>query len=161
MSIEEITSTLEERGVIWQAVGFALIGAGSLLVLSVYSEADHKSIGVLRLAVTQLHWAFVVAIALVIEGIRSMFKTTTEIRQAARRKAIEKAERRGEERGLKAGKERGLKEGEERGAQLVLDRTKLILREEGIELPSEVEDKLFGNGNGRRWWNRIPPFRSG
>ena len=82
-----------------------------------------------------------------------MFETKTEIRKAARRKAIEKAERRGEERGLK--------EGEERGAQLVLDRTKLILREEGIELPPEVEDKLFGNGNGRRWWHRIPPFRSG
>ena len=140
MSIEEITSTLEERGVIWQAVGFALIGAGSLLMLSVYSEADHKSIGVLRLAVTQLHWAFVVAIALVIEGVRRMFETKTEIRKAARRKAIEKAER--------------------RGAQLVLDRTKLILREEGIELPPEVEDRLFGNGNGRRWWHRIPPFRS-
>ena len=140
MSIEEITSTLEERGVIWQAVGFALIGAGSLLMLSVYSEADHKSIGVLRLAVTQLHWAFVVAIALVIEGVRRMFETKTEIRKAARRKAIEKAER--------------------RGAQLVLDRTKLVLREEGIELSPEVEDKLFGSGNGRRWWNRIPPFRS-
>ena len=58
MSIEGITATLEERGLIWQGSGFALIGAASLLVLSVYSEADHPSIGIFRLAVTQLNWAF-------------------------------------------------------------------------------------------------------
>ncbi|MXZ03009.1 MAG: hypothetical protein F4Y88_04855, partial [Chloroflexi bacterium] len=88
MSIEGITATLEERGLIWQGSGFAIVGAGSLFVLSVYSEADHWTIGIYRLSVTQLNWAFVLAIALAIEGIRSMFKTTTEIRKAARTKFI-------------------------------------------------------------------------
>lgn len=34
---------------------FALISAGSLFVLSVYSEADHPGIGIFRIAVTQLN----------------------------------------------------------------------------------------------------------
>ena len=132
MSIEGITATLEERGLIWQGSGFALIGAGSLLVLSVYSEADHWSIGIYRLAVTQLNWAFVVAIALGIEGIRSMFKTTTEIRKAARERYI---------------------------AKEVEKRLKSIADEPGVVLPRELEQKLFKNGRGHKWWHHLPPFR--
>ena len=41
MTTESLTSTLEERGVVWQAVGFALIGAVSLHLLWVYSDADY------------------------------------------------------------------------------------------------------------------------
>ena len=152
MSIEGITATLEERGLIWQGSGFALIGAGSLLVLSVYSEADHWTIGIYRLAVTQLNWAFVLAIALAIEGIRSMFKTTTEIRKAARTKFIadqvEKAERRGRKQGLKEGK------------KIAMERFKAELREKGGELSPEMERQLLANGDDRKWWQHLPPFRS-
>ena len=91
MTIEGVASTLEERGIVWQGVGFATVGAMSVLLLSVYSEASHWSIGVYALAVTQLSWAFALFIALVIERIRKMFETRTEIRRAARAKAIEKA----------------------------------------------------------------------
>lgn len=132
MSIEGLTATLEERGLIWQGSGFALIGAGSLLVLSVYSEADHWSIGIFRLAVTQLNWAFVLAVALAIEGIRSMFKTTTEIRKAARERYI---------------------------AKEVEKRLKSIADEPGVVLPRELEQKLFKNGRGHKWWHHLPPFR--
>ena len=52
--MDDLTATLEERGVVWQGSGFALIRAISLLLLWVYSEADHWSIGIYRLAVTQL-----------------------------------------------------------------------------------------------------------
>ena len=132
MSIEGITATLEERGLIWQGSGFALIGAGSLLVLSIYSEADHWSIGIFRLAVTQLNWAFVLAVALAIEGIRSMFKTTTEIRKAARERYI---------------------------AKEVEKRLKSIADEPGVVFPPELEQKLFKNGRGHKWWHHLPPFR--
>ncbi len=148
MSIEGLTATLEERGLIWQGSGFALIGATSLLLLSVYSEADHWSIGIYRLAVTQLNWAFVLAIALAIEGIRSMFKTTTEIRKAARTKfvadQVEKAER------------RGRKEGE----KIAMERFKAELREKGVELSPEMERQLLTNNDDRKWWQHLPPFRS-
>ena len=128
MTIEGLNSALEERGVIWQGSGFALVGALSLPLLWVYSEADHWSIGIYRLAVTQLNWAFVIALALVIEGIRKMFETRTEIRRAAREKAIAKATEKGERRAE--------------------NRIKSILSKHGVELPREVEKELFKNGKG-------------
>ena len=148
MSIEGLTATLEERGLIWQGSGFASIGVTSLVLLSVYSEADHWSIGIYRLAVTQLNWAFVLAIALAIERVRRMFETRTEIRKAARAefvaKEIEKAERRGEER----------------GAQQAAERYKANLRKQGIEITPEMERTVFETGDHRKWWHRFPPFRS-
>ncbi len=123
MSIEGLNSALEERGVVWQGVGFALVGAVSLPLLWVYSEADHWSIGIYRLAVTQINWSFVIALALVIEGIRKMFETRTEIRRAARQKAIAKAVEKGERRAAK--------------------RMKSLLHKHGYELPPELEQELF------------------
>ena len=156
MTIEDLTSTLEERGVLWQGSGFALIGAISLLLLSLYSEADHWSVGIYRLAVTQLSWAFVLAIAVAIEGIRSMFRTTTEIRKAAREKFIVKEVAKAERRGRKEGE----KLGEERGKLQAIEQVKADLREQGIELSPEAEQRLLKKVYGRKWWRRIPPFRS-
>jgi len=130
--------------VAWQGSGFALIGAVSLFLLWVYSEADHWSIGVYRLAVTQLNWAFVVAIAVIIEGVRQLFETRTEIRKRARQKAIAKAFAKGEKRGEKRARER----------------IKMDLREQGIELSTEMEKRLLGNGRDNKWWNRVTSFRS-
>ena len=127
MTIEGLTSTLEERGVVWQGSGFALIGAVSLLLLWIYSEAGHWSIGIYRLAVTQLSWAFVVGIALAIEGVRKMFETRTEIRKAARERFIAKAVEKGEKRATK--------------------RLKAILRKHGVELPPEAAQELFENSS--------------
>ena len=128
MTLESVTSTLEERGIVWQGVGFAAIGAISVPLLWIYSEADHWSIGVYRLALTQLNWAFALAIALVIEGVRRMFETRTEIRRAARAKAIEKAIK----------KDR--------------DEATTRLREEldnrGIENANEVVERVYGPDNG-------------
>ena len=130
MTIEGLTSTLEERGVVWQGSGFALIGAVSLLLLWIYSEAGHWSLGIYRLAVTQLSWAFVVAIALAIEGVRKMFETRTEIRKAARERLIAKAVEKGEKRAT--------------------ERMKAILRKHDVELTPEAEQELFENGSSSR-----------
>ena len=136
----------------WQGGGFALIGAISLFLLWVYSEADHWSIGVYRLAVTQLNWAFVVAIAMIIEGVRQLFETRTEIRKLARQKAIAKAFAKGEKRGEKRG--------EKLGEQRAMERIKADLREQGIELSPEVEKRLLENGRDNKWWNSVTSFRS-
>ncbi len=148
MTIDELTANLEERGVVWQGSGFALIGATSLFLLWVYSGADHWSIGVYWLAVTQLNWTFVVAIAMIIEGVRQLFETRTEIRKRARQKAIAKAFAKGEKRGEKLGEQRAM------------ERIKADLREQGIELSPEVEKRLLENGRDNKWWNRVTSFRS-
>ena len=126
MRIEEIASTLEERGIAWQAVGFALIGIVSVPLLWIYSEADHWTIGFYRIAVIQLNWAF--AIAVTIERLRKMFETKTEIRRAARQKAINEAEKRGEREALA--------------------RVKSEMQKHGIQLPPEAEEAIYGkNGH--------------
>ena len=131
MAIEGVTSSLEERGIVWQGVGFAIVGAISLPLLWIYSEADHWTIGVYRIAVTQLSWAFVVFIALIIEGARGMFETRTEIRRAARERFVKKT------------REKGIAEGERRAA----DRIRSKLDRYGVVLPPEVEDDIFGGDN--------------
>ena len=87
------------------------------------------------ISVTQLSRAFVVAIALAIEGIRRMFETSAEIRRAARAKFevmdTEKEERR------------------------ALNHVFSVLRERGIELPSEAERKLLKEFGGLKWWHRL------
>ena len=142
MTVESAALSLEERGIVWQGVGFATVGAISLPLLWIYSEADHWTIGVYRLAVTQLSWAFVVAIAIVIEGIRKMFETKTEIRRAAREKFIRKTR----EKAIAEGLEVGLAEGE----RLATDRMRSKLDRYGVVLPREAEDDIFGGDNGRK-----------
>ena len=125
MTVESVASSLEERGIVWQAVGFATIGAISVLLLSVYSEAEHWSLGVYRLAVTQLSWAFIVAIAIIIKGTRKMFETKTEIRRAAREKAIAKAR--------------------DEGAKDLLSE----LEKRGITVPEDIAERLDETSNGK------------
>ena len=125
MTLESATSTLEERGIVWQGIGFAAIGAISVPLLWIYSEADHWSIGAYRLALTQLNWAFALAIALVIEGVRRMFETRTEIRRAARAKAIEKAR--------------------QKDRRAIEKRLRSAYEKRGIEVPVDIIDEALAD----------------
>ena len=88
-----------------------------------------------------------------------MFETREEIRKAARTKFIaeqvEKAERRGRKEGIKEGREEGLKE----GAQQAMVQFKANLREQGIKLSPEEEQRLLKEFGSRKWWQHLPPFR--
>ena len=125
MTLESATSTLEERGIVWQGIGFAAIGAISVPLLWIYSEADHWSIGAYRLALTQLNWAFALAIALVIEGVRRMFETRTEIRRAARAQAIEKAR--------------------QKDRRAIEKRLRSAYEKRGIEVPVDIIDEALAD----------------
>lgn len=128
MKIEEIRLNLEERGIVWQAVGFAAIGTLTLIVLSVYSDSPHRIIETYRIAATQLNWAYIAIIALAIEGARTMFETRTQIGQKARKKLIAK--------------------GQQEGERKANERTRAALLKHGIQLPPEAEKDIF-NSNGR------------
>ena len=146
MKIQEITSTLEERGVIWQGFGFAAVGTASLGVLSIYSDSRNEIVETYRLAATQLNWAYIAIIALTIEGARKLFETKTEIRRKARQKAIAKAEARGEKRG------------EARGERRRADQIRTELRNQGVQLTPEQERAIFPS-NGRKPFGFLPFFR--
>ena len=132
MQMEEITATLRERGAVWQAVGFAALGAASTATLSVYSDSDHWIMATYRIGATQQQWAFFAIIALAIEGVRTVFEKATEIRRRYSAKADAKAEAKGEAKGREKERERF--------------RSELLKR--GIELTEDDEEALF-NPNGR------------
>ncbi len=140
MQMEEITLALRERGAVWQAVGFAALGAASTSVLSVYSDSDHWIMSTYRIGATQQQWAFLAIIALAIEGVRTMFEKATEIRRRYSAKADAKAEAKGEAKGRTLGRDEGRNEERER--------FRAELRRRGIELTEDDEKALF-NPNGR------------
>ncbi len=140
MQIEEITSALRERGAVWQAVGFAALGAASTAALSVYSDSDHWIMATYRIGATQQQWAFFAIIALAIEGVRTVFEKATEIRRRYSAKADARAEAKGEARGEAKGRVLGREE--ER------DRFRSELQKRGIKL-TEADEKALFNPNGR------------
>ena len=84
-----------------------------------------------------------------------MFETREEIRKAARTKFMAEQVEKAERRGRKEGREEGLKE----GAQQAMVQFKANLREQGIELSPEEEQRLLKEFGSRKWWQHLPPFR--
>ncbi|MXZ00249.1 hypothetical protein F4Y93_06215 [Candidatus Poribacteria bacterium] len=146
--MEEIASALRERGAIWQAVGFAALGAASTSVLSVYSDSDHWIMATYRIGATQQQWAFFAIIALAIEGVRIVFEKATEIRRRYSAKADAKAEAKGEAKGRNQGIAIGREKGIAMGREEERKRFRAELQKRGIELSEDDEEALF-NPNGR------------
>ena len=131
MQIEEITLSLKERGVVWQAVGFAVFGTASLAALSVYSDSHHWIITTYRLAAIELNWAYIAIIALAIEGVRKVFEKATEIRRRYSEQADAKA----------------IEKGKQQGERETLERMMSVLDKHGIQLPPEAEAEIRKNGH--------------
>ena len=139
MQVEEITSSLKQRGAIWQAAGFAVVGTASVAALWVYSDSDHWIAGTYRLASTQMNWAYFGIVALAIEGARVVFEKATEIRRRYSAKADAKAMAKGREEGRQLGREEGERE--------ALARVRSEMLKRGIRLTREDEEAIF-NRNG-------------
>ena len=147
MQVEEITSSLKQRGAIWQAAGFAVVGTASVAALWVYSDSDHWIVGTYRLASTQMNWAYFGIVALAIEGARVVFEKATEIRRRYSAKADAKAEAKGEAKGMAKGREEGRQLGREEGERETLARVRSEMLKRGIRLTREDEEAIF-NRNG-------------
>ena len=145
MNIQEITSQLEQRGVVWQSLTFASIGTVTLIVLTVYSGSQHWAVEAYRLLVLHLHWAYIPIIVVTGEKVRKMFETKTEIRRQAREKALAKAVTKARVNERKD-TFRHVREG---------------MRKHGIELPPEAEKDIFGtNGHAGRFFSWLPWSRN-
>ena len=129
-----------ERGFGWQVVTFAVVGVAATSALAIYSETDALTFRFFEVATTKLNWAFVPAVAFIVDWSREMFKKSSDIRAEARREAVEKARKRGQEEGRIAGREEG-----ERKAE---DRLRSRLDEFGIKIPPEFVDQIFNHKNG-------------
>ena len=153
MQIEDITSSLKQRGAVWQAIGFAVVGTATAATLWVYSDSDHWIVGTYRLAATQINWAYFGIIALAIEGVRIVFQKATEIRRRYSARADAKAEAkglvRGREEGFDQGREEGFDQGREEGERETLARVRSEMLKRGIHLTEEDEEAIF-NRNGHK-----------
>ncbi len=169
MQIEDITSSLKQRGAVWQAIGFAVVGTATAATLWVYSDSDHWIVGTYRLAATQINWAYFGIIALAIEGVRIVFQKATEIRRRYSARADAKAEAKGlvrgreegfdqgREEGRELGREEGFDQGREEGRELgreegereTLARVRSEMLKRGIHLTEEDEEAIF-NRNGHK-----------
>ncbi len=151
MQVEDVTSSLKQRGAVWQAVGFAAVGTATAAALWVYSDSHHWMFGTYKLAATQINWAYFGIIALAIEGARIVFEKATEIRRRYSAKADAKAEAKGEakgrEDGLVKGREEGLVQGREEGEREALAHVRSEMLKRGIRLTKEDEEAIF-NRNG-------------
>ena len=87
----ETASSTSERGIGWQAFGFAVVGCAGVAILELWSESGYWVYQSFETAVTRLYWAFVVPLAALFDWGRKMFETRREIREAARAKVIQKA----------------------------------------------------------------------
>ena len=78
-----MATDLSERGIGFQASGFAVVGFASVALLQVFSDSNHWLYKGFQTAVTQLHWAFLVPLAALFDWGRKMFETRQAIRDAA------------------------------------------------------------------------------
>ena len=93
MNRSDKTNDSSERGIGFQAVGFAVVGCASVAILQFGSESSSWAYQSFETAATRLYWAFVVPLAALFDWGRKMFETRKAIREAAIERAIEKAVR--------------------------------------------------------------------
>lgn len=100
MNTTDKTNDSSERGIGFQAVGFAVVGCVSVAILQFGSESDSWAYQSFQTAATRLYWAFVVPLAALFDWGRKMFETRKAIREAAIEKAIEKGVRKAVEQAV-------------------------------------------------------------
>lgn len=86
----ETAGSPSERGIGWQALGFAVVGCVGVATLELWSESGSWMYQSFETAVTRLYWAFVVPLAALFDWGRRMFETRQEIRKAAVEKEVRK-----------------------------------------------------------------------
>ncbi len=116
---------LDERDIVWQVTGFAIVGVVATAALAIYSGTDNVPFRFLDVATSKLSWAFVPTLAFVFDWSRDMFRTKTEIREAARQKVREE------------------------GAKEEGDRIRELLKSDGVVLPPDVAEEIFNHKNGK------------
>ena len=127
MNTSETARGLGDRGIGWQAAGFALVALGSVVILEFYSDSDFWLFEAFRTAVVQIYWALVVPLGALFDWGRKMFETGKAIREAK----------------LKQIRDEGRKEGRQEGIELL----RATLEESGVSVPTDVVERLYEEQN--------------
>ena len=87
----ELQTELIERGFGWQVATFAVIGGAATSALAIYSETDALSFRFFEVATTKLNWAFIPAVAYVVDWSRKCSREDPTFAQPPGEKLSKKA----------------------------------------------------------------------
>ena len=102
---------MRDRGLTFQAVGFAIVGCAGTIIYHTFAGSDHWAYQLFEVAVSKFYWAFAVTLAAIFDWVRKMFETRAEIRRAARQRVIAKARAEGREEAMRDTRSRMEREG--------------------------------------------------
>ena len=131
---------LVDRGIGFQAAGFAVVLLVSTTILRVFQGSDFWLYQWFETAATGTYWAAVAPLAALFDWMRKMFERGKAIREAKKAQLLAKERRKG--------REEGQAEGLAKGVELVREREKEIqtlLKSPGVTLPPEIADAIFGD----------------
>ena len=131
MNVSETPRGLGDRGIGWQAAGFALVALASVVILEFYSGSRFWLYEGFRTAVVQIYWALVVPLGALFDWGRKMFETGKAIREAKLRQI----------------RDEGRKEGRQEGRRETVDFFRTVLEESGVSLPPDVAARLYDEQN--------------
>ena len=134
---------MRDRGLTFQAVGFAIVGCAGTIIYHAFAGSDHWAYQLFEVAVSKFYWAFAVTLAAIFDWVRKMFETRAEIRRAARQRVIAKARA----KGLKEGRAEGIAEGRAEGIAEAMRRAQSRMEREGFP-PDTIDRILNGHRNG-------------
>ena len=132
---------LADRGIGFQAAGFALVWLVSTAVLEQFQGSGNWLYQWLERATVDTYWSALVPLGALFDWVRKMFERGKAIREAKKAEIEEKAVRRGLERGIEQGLERGIQQGRQQAAEQFRE----LLKQHGIVLTPEVESAMFGD----------------
>ena len=140
----DLLGGLVDRGIGFQAAGFAVVLLVSTTILRVFQGSDFWLYQWFEIAVTGTYWAAVAPLAALFDWMRKMFERGKAIREAKKAQLLAKERRKGHAEGHAEGQAEGLA----KGVELVREREKEIqtlLKSPGVTLPPEVADAIFGD----------------
>ena len=135
MNGSEASRGLGDRGIGWQAAGFALVALGSVVILELFAGSDFWLYEAFRTAVVQIYWALVVPLGALFDWGRKMFETGKAIREAKLRQIRDE--------GRQEGKQEGRQEGRQEGHRERIELVRMALEEAGVSLPPDVAERVY------------------
>lgn len=127
MNASETPRGLGDRGIGWQAAGFALVALVSVVILELYSGSRFWLYEGFRTAVVLMYWALVVPLGALFDWGRKMFETGRAIREAKLRQIHDD----------------GLHKGRQEGRRETIELFRTVLEESGVSLPPDVAERLY------------------
>ena len=139
---------LVDRGIGFQAAGFAVVLLASTTILRVFQGSEFWLYQWFEIAATGTYWAAVAPLAALFDWMRKMFERGKAIREAKKAQLLAKERRKGREEGRVEGRAESRDEALAKGVELVRERDREIqtlLESHGVTLPPGVADAIFGD----------------